>query len=112
MPVFSLTGVDRMIVVAAHPDDETLGAGALIASARARGIPTSVIVVTDGAASHPGSPSVAAAALAATRAAEVQAALHLLNPDATLTLLGFPDGRVRENRTAIAAALRPLLSST
>lgn len=36
------------VVLAPHPDDETLGAGALIATLRARGVPVSVVAATDG----------------------------------------------------------------
>ncbi|MGI4855222.1 MAG: PIG-L deacetylase family protein [Janthinobacterium lividum] len=36
------------LVLAPHPDDETLGAGALIAALRARGIPVTVVAATDG----------------------------------------------------------------
>ena len=36
------------LVVAPHPDDETLGAGALIATLRAQGVPVTVVAVTDG----------------------------------------------------------------
>ena len=36
------------LVLAPHPDDETLGAGALIATLRARGVPVTVVAATDG----------------------------------------------------------------
>lgn len=36
------------LVLAPHPDDETLGAGALIATLRAQGIPVTVVAATDG----------------------------------------------------------------
>ncbi|WP_253258945.1 bifunctional PIG-L family deacetylase/class I SAM-dependent methyltransferase [Subtercola boreus] len=110
LPVFSLTGVDRMIVLAAHPDDETLGAGALLARAFALGIPADVIIVTDGSASHPGSPSVVASDLAATRAAEATEAIALLNPRAAVTFLGFPDGRVQVDRAPISAAISDFIA--
>ena len=45
--------VDRLVVVAAHPDDETLGAGGLITIAAERDIAVTVVVLTDGLASHP-----------------------------------------------------------
>lgn len=106
LPEFSLDGVERMIVVAAHPDDETLGAGILIAAAGACGIRTDVIVVTDGAASHPGSPSVDPAVLVVARAEEARRAVAELDPRAGLSMLGFPDGLVQENRSAVEHALR------
>ena len=37
-----------VLVLAPHPDDETLGAGALIAALRAKGIPVKVVAATDG----------------------------------------------------------------
>ena len=106
LPALGLDGVRRIVVVAAHPDDETLGAGALIAQAGSAGIPVSVVVVTDGGASHPHSPTTGADELRALRAAETVRAVGLLDPDATLHALGFADGAVRENRAAIAEALR------
>jgi LmbE family N-acetylglucosaminyl deacetylase len=42
----------RCLVLAPHPDDETLGAGALIARKRAAGTRVRVVVVTDGRGSH------------------------------------------------------------
>lgn len=98
--------VGRTVVVAAHPDDETLGAGGLLHRLAAAGRPAEVVVVTDGAGSHPGSPTIAPQDLARRRVDEVTDALALLTPGSTVRLLGFADGSVREDRTAIAAALR------
>ncbi|MGI4758126.1 MAG: PIG-L deacetylase family protein [Janthinobacterium lividum] len=36
------------LIIAPHPDDETLGAGALIATLRSQGIPVTVVAATDG----------------------------------------------------------------
>ena len=43
----------RVVVVAPHPDDETLGFGATAAAAAGRGIPVQVVSVSDGGAAHP-----------------------------------------------------------
>src|SRR5688572_26068919 len=43
-----LTARDRLLVVAPHPDDESLGAGGLIARAVARGAAVHVVLATDG----------------------------------------------------------------
>lgn len=100
----------RTVVVAAHPDDETLGAGGLLAELAAAGRPAEVVVVTDGAASHPGSPTLGASELAARRADEVRRAVALLSPDSPVALLRHPDGAVREARAAVTDDLRRLLS--
>ncbi len=42
------TGYDGLLVLAPHPDDETLGFGGLIHEYLARGKPVEVVVVTDG----------------------------------------------------------------
>jgi len=99
-----------LVVIAAHPDDETLGAGGLIAAAAGLGIPVHVIVVTDGGASHPDSPTHRPEQLVERRAAEVRAAVELLAPGAAVTMLGYPDGQTREFRAQIVADLRPLVS--
>jgi LmbE family N-acetylglucosaminyl deacetylase/SAM-dependent methyltransferase len=104
LPAVDLEGIGRLVVVAAHADDETLGAGGLIAEAGARGIPVTVIVVTDGSASNPGS-TVSAAGVAAIRSRELRHAIGELASSATVVELGFPDGQTDEHRDLIAAAL-------
>ena len=95
--------VDRLVVLAAHPDDETLGAGGLIATAAASGIDVSVIVATDGEASHPDSAD--AAEMSARRRLEVVSAVRELAPRARLRFLGLPDGGLRESADALRADL-------
>jgi len=42
----------KLLVIAPHPDDETIGAGGLIAMHRARSMPVSVVFLTSGEASN------------------------------------------------------------
>ncbi|GAB3606260.1 hypothetical protein GCM10027413_16690 [Conyzicola nivalis] len=112
LPPFDFDTVEHVVVVAAHPDDETLGAGGLIAECGLRGIPVAVVVVTDGAASHPDSPTITPDELRRLRAAETRLAVHRLSPEATVHLLGFPDGAVDTHRDAIATAIGDLLPGT
>lgn len=80
----------RVLVVAPHPDDETLGAGGVIALHRRHGDPVRVVIVTDGSASRaPG--TVSAQSMARRRAEEVAAAVRLLGV-AELILLDLPEG--------------------
>ena len=101
--------IDELVVIAAHPDDETLGAGGLIAAASDRGIPVRVVVITDGAASHadPGGLD-----LTAVRADELRQAIDVLAPSAGIVHLGYPDGATREHRPEITADLVRLLATT
>ena len=110
LPVVDLSAVTRLVVVAAHPDDETLGAGALIAEAGIAGVEVTVVIVTDGSASHPESNRVSPAQLRRTRADETATAVARLNPRAVVHTLGFADGAVRENRDEITRALRPFVT--
>lgn len=105
----SLDGVRLLVVVAAHPDDESLGAGGLMAMAHAAGIPVTVIVATLGEHSHPDSPTLSPTELAALRRVEVVRAIDELAPGSAVHLLGLRDGCLRENveplRRAVAAAI-------
>lgn len=68
----------HLLVVAAHPDDECLGAGAFIADAAALGVDVTLLILTSGEASHPRSSTVSREDLGARRRAEgEQAAAEL-----------------------------------
>ncbi len=87
----ALCGGRKPLVLAPHPDDEALGCGTLLAQAFA-GPGAHVVCMTDGAASHPGSASHPPAALAACRAAELDAAIEALGGGpGDITRLGLPD---------------------
>ena len=61
------------VIVAAHPDDEVLGAGGTMALLAAAGARLRLVAVTDGEAAHPGADP---AGMARARIAESAAALE------------------------------------
>jgi LmbE family N-acetylglucosaminyl deacetylase len=86
----------RACVVAAHPDDEVLGAAGLITRLAHIGVEIAVVWATDGEASHPGSTVMSAETLGRARRAESRAALARLGIAPTATHhLALPDGQVR-----------------
>ena len=91
-----LSGIDHLIVVAAHPDDETLGAAGLLSRAYRAGVRSSVLVATSGEASHPDSSTQTPEQLARLREQECLAAVAEVDPGATVTFLRLPDGRLDE----------------
>ncbi len=86
-----LCGRPALVVVAPHPDDETLGCGALLHDAAGHGIACGIVCVTDGSKSHRDSPSWSPARLAGVRRAEMRAAVACLAPGACVDELGYPD---------------------
>jgi LmbE family N-acetylglucosaminyl deacetylase/SAM-dependent methyltransferase len=86
----------RVLVLSAHPDDETLGVGGLLADLADAGATVSVLVATDGERSHPLADPRARADLATRRRREVRRAVGLLAPSAGTTHLGLPDGALGE----------------
>lgn len=110
LPAQSASG-GPLVVLAAHPDDETLGAGGLIAASARLGARVTVVVASDGEASHPQSPTRTPAALAALRRAELCAAVARLAPSANVHCLGLPDGRLDDYPESLDAALAMFVDS-
>ena len=84
-----------ILIVAPHPDDETLGCGGAIALLRQLNVSVKVLVVSDGTKSHPNSIAYPSPVLKKLREQESLAALAVLGvaPEA-VTFLGLPDGAV------------------
>ena len=93
-----------ILVIAPHPDDETLGCGGLIALAKAEGRRIFIVVLTDGAASHPNSKSHSPSLIAALRDQELRDGLEVLGAEvADLLTLGLPDGRLADEQDGTLA---------
>lgn len=94
LPVAPLSAVapGTVLILAPHADDESLGCGGLIAACCAAGRPPVVVIVTDGAASHPNSPTWPADRLRQQRQAEAIRAVECLGlPRQRIGFMGLPD---------------------
>lgn len=102
-----LTNSRPVLVLAPHPDDETLGCGGLIATCCARRQDVHVLVLTDGAASHPRSARYPASRLVALRRAETITAMATLGLAAErVGFLDLPDGRAPLHGSRFRDAVR------
>ena len=107
----TLEGVRRLVVVSAHPDDESLGAGGLIASATAAGVDVHLVCASDGDGSHPRSPTHRPEVLAARRVDEYAAGRRPARRRGRLRSAGSscPDGALADEVATVTAALVDLV---
>lgn len=99
-----------LLVIAPHPDDETLGCGAAILRAADAGVPVRVVVVCDGRHSHT-SRSITPERLAEIRREEVIEACRRLGvPAENVVCLGFEDRYVARSAREVAERLEPLVA--
>jgi LmbE family N-acetylglucosaminyl deacetylase len=100
--------LERVVVVAPHPDDESLGAGASIAAWSAAGTAVTVVACTDGEAAGPGGPPVPT-----DRIAELRAATRCLTTSGPVVVqrLGLADGALDRHEAELERGLAPLLES-
>lgn len=111
-PVDAPSADDHLVVLVAHPDDETLGAGGLLYTADRLGARTTVVVASDGEASHPRSRTHTSAELAAVRRREAAAAVEVLAPRADLRQPGLPDGKLADHTSELTAVLADVARPT
>ena len=94
-----------IVVVAPHPDDETLGAGGLLYTCAQNGLDITVVLVTNGEAANTDEPG-----LAARRLGELQAALRHLTPGGCRVMkAGLPDGKVAGHLEALTQLLETVV---
>jgi LmbE family N-acetylglucosaminyl deacetylase len=105
-----LVDLSPILVIAPHQDDETLGCGGLLATAAQRGLRPRVAFLTDGSASHRGSPSWPAERLAAARRREAIQALAVLGVEKSdIRFLAWSDAQPHvAGEAAYAATLQRL----
>lgn len=113
LPIASLDAIignGTCMVVAPHPDDESLGCGGLIASCcDIRRFPL-VVVLTDGAGSHPNSKAFPPDRLRALRAREAQDAVAQLGlPPEQIVFLGQPDTAAPRQGPAFSSVVRTIV---
>ncbi|WP_428535547.1 PIG-L deacetylase family protein [Rhodopila sp.] len=102
-------GCGTCLILAPHPDDESLGCGGLIAMCAAADRMPLVVILTDGAGSHPNSRDFPPDRLRALRALEVREAAACLGlPPDRLVLLRQPDTAAPHGGPAFAAVVAQL----
>jgi LmbE family N-acetylglucosaminyl deacetylase len=97
LPFRSITRIarQRVLIVAPHPDDETLGCGGAIGLLCRKGYDVKVLTISDGTGSHPNSRKYPAPVLQAIRSQETIAALGILGVDrSAITFLQLKDGAI------------------
>ena len=95
------------VIVAPHPDDETLAAGGLIATQRSRQIPVTLLAVTDGEAAYPDVPD-----LGRTRRMEQARAAEALGVERDAIIrLELRDSAVAESEAALADRIEACINS-
>jgi LmbE family N-acetylglucosaminyl deacetylase len=96
--VTSQTAKRSCLVLAPHPDDETLGCGATIMRKLAAGAPVQVVIAADGRYAYPSS-KLSVDALIEIREEEARRACAILGlPDESITFLRFEDVRLADHR--------------
>jgi len=110
LPVLDLANCPEIVVVAAHPDDETLGFGATATMLAGMGVRVHVVSASDGGASHRGLSLLERHRLERVRRAELHRAVNALGLPAP-TSLGLPDGQLVDHEDRLADLLTEILAA-
>lgn len=101
-PVKNMTSV---LVIAPHPDDETLGCGGTILRLHQEGAKTAVLLMTDGNSDRKGCD------ISSTRIKEFERATEIIKFDKVFTL-SYPDGKLGEHRSQAKERVEQIIHET
>src|SRR5262249_46228089 len=97
-----------LVLVAPHPDDETLGLGATAAQLVASGVDVQVVWVSDGGAAQPGASPLQRIRMESIRRSELLRATGVLGIRPPVSL-GLPDGQLAEHEDRLTDLLVEIL---
>jgi LmbE family N-acetylglucosaminyl deacetylase len=110
LPLLDLTECREIVVVAAHPDDETLGFGATAAMLADMDVHVQVVSASDGGASYGHLSRLERYRLERVRRAELHSAVNALGLPGPITL-GLPDGQLSDQEHRLADLLTDVLAA-
>jgi len=108
-PLLTRPRAKRALVLAPHPDDETIGCGGCVALLVEDGTEVQVLLASSGEASV-ADPSLSAEATALARTQEFDAACSILGARVA-RVLKFPDGELTAHQEEMTASVDVILSS-
>ncbi|AKC40258.1 putative LmbE-like protein [Mycolicibacterium phlei] len=109
-PILDLDECPFLILVAPHPDDETLGFGCTASMLRARGVDVVVVSVSDGGGEYPDLSPTERRWLERDRHAELLCATNVLGLDPPVRL-GLADGAISEREEEMSGLLAEILDA-
>lgn len=109
-PPLDLSGCPEIVVVGAHPDDETLGFGATVSALARAGVRVQIVSASDGGAAYTSRSVLHRHRLERVRRAELHRAARVLGVGAPICL-GLPDGEIAEHEQRLADLLTEILAA-
>jgi LmbE family N-acetylglucosaminyl deacetylase len=110
LPTLDMTMCPEVVVVGAHPDDETLGFGGAAATLAQQGVRVQIVSASDGGAACPNQSLLQRYQLERTRRAELHRAVRFLGVHAPICL-GLPDGDIERHEERLADLLTEILDA-
>ena len=108
-PPLDLSECAALVIVAPHPDDETLGLGATAAQLVSSGVDVRLVSVSDGGAAHAAASMFDRARLEAIRRDELFMAAGVLGFHRSVSL-GLPDGELADHEDRLTDSLVQILA--
>ena len=110
LPELDISACSEIVVVAPHPDDETLGFGATATMLSELGVRVLAVSVTDGGASHPSQSLSQRHHLEQVRRSELHRAVGILGLPTPVSL-GLPDGELVAHEDRLGDLLTEILAT-